>query len=43
MVEVADDAVLPVQGLLHPAYCRFILIGAHQPLAVLSTRHPGQA
>lgn len=40
---VTDDAVLPVQGLLHPAYCCGILIRAHQPLAVLSTCHPGQA
>lgn len=43
VVEVADDAVLPVQGLQHPAYRCGILIGTHQPLTVLSACHPGQA
>lgn len=43
VVEVLDDAVLPVQGLQHPAHCSVHHVGTHQPLSVPGTGHPGQA
>lgn len=43
VVEILDDALLPVQGLQRSAHRCGLLARAHQPLPVLGTSHPGQA